>query len=597
LKDKPGRAAAVAGEIIDQRRLSVVLIIHYNVALCNSLRYDGSKYSAESAPRLIDCNCNSFSSVTLLSVALDSSSFIPNSHIAANVGGTFADSETFDSWSGSGTLIQCDVLVVGGGGSGLAAAITAAEAGTRVVLLEKAPALGGSTGWSIGSITAAGTPDQRAVGIVDSAEDHLADMPAWAGPLADRDNMALCEVLTAHAADTLAWLRASGLEFFGPVSEPPHRKPRMHNVLPNSKAFIYHLSRRARRAHVDIRLGVAARRLVQQNGRVVGLEAVDQMGAVLSCYASKGIILAGGDFSASRDFKIEFGADTLVDIPAVNVYATGDCQRMAREVGAVIVNADIALGDPRFRFAPPAHGPWWLRLPPVRPITSAMKLALRHLPARIIRPFVMSFVTTALAPEFNLFRQGALLLNKYGETFLRDGEGIGYGIARQPEAMAYALLDEDLMRKFSKWPNYISTAPGVAYAYIGDYMRNRADLCAHADALEDVAAMRGIAPNRLLESARAAGKTTGPFLLLGPIRAYMILADGGLDVSPGLEVLDQRGKPIPGLYAAGSAGQGGLLLRGHGHHLAWAFVSGRVAGKNAAAVPISPTSQGLSTTI
>jgi hypothetical protein len=43
---------------------------------------------------------------------------------------------------------------------------------------------------------------------------------------------------------------------------------------------------------------------------------------------------------------------------------------------------------------------------------------------------------------------------------------------------------------------------------------------------------------------------------------------------------------IPGLYAAGSNGQGGVLLEGHGHHLGWAFISGRIAGRNAAfAVP------------
>ena len=39
---------------------------------------------------------------------------------------------------------------------------------------------------------------------------------------------------------------------------------------------------------------------------------------------------------------------------------------------------------------------------------------------------------------------------------------------------------------------------------------------------------------------------------------------------------------IAGLYAAGSNGQGGLLLEGHGHHLMWAFVSGRIAGRQAA---------------
>ena len=53
-----------------------------------------------------------------------------------------------------------DVVVIGGGGSGLAAAIEAATLGRRVVLLEKAPHLGGSTRWSIGSITATNTPQQ-----------------------------------------------------------------------------------------------------------------------------------------------------------------------------------------------------------------------------------------------------------------------------------------------------------------------------------------------------------------------------------------------------------------------------------------------------
>jgi succinate dehydrogenase/fumarate reductase flavoprotein subunit len=45
---------------------------------------------------------------------------------------------------------------------------------------------------------------------------------------------------------------------------------------------------------------------------------------------------------------------------------------------------------------------------------------------------------------------------------------------------------------------------------------------------------------------------------------------------------------IPGLFAAGSAGQGGLLLEGHGHHLGWAFTSGRLAGRHAAFAEPAP---------
>jgi succinate dehydrogenase/fumarate reductase flavoprotein subunit len=73
-----------------------------------------------------------------------------------------------------------------------------------------------------------------------------------------------------------------------------------------------------------------------------------------------------------------------------------------------------------------------------------------------------------------------------------------------------------------------------------------------------------------------------PFYALGPVKSYIVFTDGGLKVTERLEVARADGTVIPGLYAAGSAGQGGLLLEGHGHHLGWAFISGRIAGKNAA---------------
>ena len=74
----------------------------------------------------------------------------------------------------------------------------------------------------------------------------------------------------------------------------------------------------------------------------------------------------------------------------------------------------------------------------------------------------------------------------------------------------------------------------------------------------------------------------GPFYALGPVKSYVVFTDGGLNVDEDLRVLGANEQPIPGLFAAGSAGQGGLLLEGHGHHLGWAFISGRIAGKNAA---------------
>jgi predicted oxidoreductase len=57
--------------------------------------------------------------------------------------------------------------------------------------------------------------------------------------------------------------------------------------------------------------------------------------------------------------------------------------------------------------------------------------------------------------------------------------------------------------------------------------------------------------------------------------------DGALAVNENLQVLGDNNFPIAGLYAAGSTGQGGLLLEGHGHHLGWGFTSGLLAGRHA----------------
>ncbi len=77
-----------------------------------------------------------------------------------------------------------------------------------------------------------------------------------------------------------------------------------------------------------------------------------------------------------------------------------------------------------------------------------------------------------------------------------------------------------------------------------------------------------------------------PFYALGPLKAWLCFTEGGLKVSARLQVLCADGSAIPGLFAAGSAGQGGLLLEGHGHHIGWAVTSGRLAGRSAAFHPL-----------
>jgi len=478
----------------------------------------------------------------------------------------------------------CDVLVVGGGGSGLAAAIEAAERGARVVLLEKNAQLGGSTAWSIGSVTATRTPHQRRKGIADDPLHHWEDMPGFAGDLDPRDNPSLRRILCDEMPETFQWLLDSGVRFMGPMPEPPHRQPRMHNVLPNSRAFIYHLSRRARRAGVDIRTQVHVQHLCREGEVVVGVQAQTPAGERVFT-ARGGVVLAAGDFTNSPALKARFMGPREAQVEAVNSTATGDGQHMAEALGAQILNGDLALG-PELRFMAPAQENFLRRLPPWGWLAELMAWSVDHVPAFILRPFMMKFLTTALAPSLGLFEQGALLVNRRGERFGAESDSPALRLPEQPDKQAFILLDARLGQTFSSWPNFISTAPGIAYAYIDDYRRNRPDVFHEAPTLEALAAQLGM-PAGALQAAvagtRIAPAGAGPYIALGPVRAVFVHNEGGLRVDTSHRVLvGPDAKPLDGLYAAGSTGQGGLLLKGHGHHLAWAFVSGRRAGRLAA---------------
>jgi succinate dehydrogenase/fumarate reductase flavoprotein subunit len=475
-------------------------------------------------------------------------------------------------------LTTVDVVVVGGGGAGLAAAIEARAAGASVVLLEKNDKLGGSTSWSIGSITATGTPHQLRRGIIDNPADHWTDMPGFAGELASRDNDELRRILCDEVPAAFRWLLDSGIRFMGPMPEPPHRQPRMHNVLPNSHSYIYHLERRARRAGVEIRTGERILGLEFHSGKVIGVKSKNNL------FQARATILTTGDFTNSPELKARFMGPQEAKVEGVNLTATGDGQRMAEALGARILNGDLALG-PELRFIAPAKETLVRRLPPWRVLAAYMEWAIEHLPAAILRPFVMQFVTTALAPSPTLFETGALLVNQRGERFGDELDRPAWRVPDQPGNVAYIVLDQALASQFSNWPHFISTAPGVAYAYLPDYRRNRPDVYAQAPTLKALAGKLRMQPAALEASVAAATRrkfSGGPFIALGPVRSVFVHAEGGLAVDAQHRVLAADDRPIPGLYAAGSTGQGGLLLKGHGHHLAWAFVSGRRAGRFAA---------------
>lgn len=485
-----------------------------------------------------------------------------------------------------------DIVVVGGGGSGLAAAIEAARYGRSVVLLEKNLALGGTTLLSVGSVTSTCTALQRAGGIQDSPQAHFEDM----GLLADnrgfveKDNLELRRLLVEHSPDTVQWLEDMGVVFFGTLPEQPHRLPRMHTVLPHARSYIYHMKKRALQLGVDIRIGTRALKLLRTGTEVTGVDVDTGGGALGSFSASRGVILATGDYSSAKEIKTQFMSADLANVDGINPCSTGDGQRMVQEAGGDIVNGEIMLG-PEIRFVAPPAKKFLEMVPPVKPIALAMRWSMKHLPAWLLRPFLLAFVTTTLAPSPNLFKKGAILVNKEGRRFVDERKDPQLAIPGQSEGTAYILMDDKIAREFGAWPNFISTAPGVAYAYLADYRRNRKDIFAQAGSLAELATKLALPADSLEATVAEHNRNLpeglpqidrAPYCVLGPVRSWIIFTDGGARINSGFEVIDRGGRPIRGLYAAGSAGQGGVLLEGHGHHLGWAFTSGRLAGRSAA---------------
>lgn len=103
-----------------------------------------------------------------------------------------------------------DIIVIGGGGTGLMAAYSGARYGRSVLLLEKAAKLGGTTGLSVGTIFATSTELQRKADIDDNPNSHFEDMSKFVGPLANRDNLELRRLLVDEVPETVAvlWISA-----------------------------------------------------------------------------------------------------------------------------------------------------------------------------------------------------------------------------------------------------------------------------------------------------------------------------------------------------------------------------------------------------
>jgi fumarate reductase flavoprotein subunit len=499
-----------------------------------------------------------------------------------------------------------DIIVVGGGGSGLAAAVSAAEHGADVLLLEKQSALGGTTGIAVGSFTASQTRLQKRNGIEDSLESHTEDAGKF--PAADieaRNNDELRRFFLSHSADTIHWLMDMGLTFHGPNPEPPNRVPRMHNVVPGAKAYVATLHARLIKLGGTVRVKSAVQRLVQSDdGSVSGVvirnssQESDHENTPkeneIEFMAKRGVVLAAGDYANCPDTIARFKGDRYSSIEGINSDADGDGHRLAEAAGAQLLNMDVTYG-PELRFVPPPGKTFQQLLPTSGVGARVMGHLLPFVPQFLMNAMIRRLLVTWQHPENSLFDDGAILINRKGRRFCNETlwPEREIAVAAQPEKECFILLDRLLADRYGQWPNFISTAPKIAYGYVADYLRLRPDIAVQSANLEAIAERHGIPADALRKTIAETNEERSsnnrkPFdnaqwTLLGPAKAYFTTTEGGAAINQQFQTLDENGNPIRGLYAVGQTGLGGQILWGHGLHIAWAMTSGRLVGRQLAA--------------
>ena len=246
-----------------------------------------------------------------------------------------------------------DAIIVGAGPAGLACAITIAERGGKVLLLEKAADIGGALHVSGGHLSAGGTSLQRARGIEDSPERHLEDIMRISGGTARED---LTRASLAEQPAVIEWLVAAGLPI-DPATprivygHEPYNTPRtVHAVdVPGGPAILETL-RRMVAPHtsdrIDLRCGTAVEDVLVEEGVTVGVRTRDDT------LRARAVVIATGGFGHAPTLFAELeGAPLTTSAPAT---ATGDGIVMGRRAGAGIQGRGMYI--PTFGGLPPENG-------------------------------------------------------------------------------------------------------------------------------------------------------------------------------------------------------------------------------------------------
>ena len=491
--------------------------------------------------------------------------------------------------SAEDSTVEADVVVVGAGGAGMTAAITAAGEGKSVVILESQSMVGGNSVRATGGMNAGKTVYQdenefgESAGVektLKTAAEKYADNETitalaktvseqWAAyqanptgyfdsvELMELDTMiggkgindpALVETLCANSADAIDWLDEHGItlhnvsSFGGASVKRIHRPVNAEGKTVSVGSYMIPLlQENCEKAGVKMMLDTTATEiLTDANGAAVGVKATGASGETVTVNA-KAVVLASGGFGANLDmvvkYKPELKGFMTTNAPGIQ----GQGIEMAQAIGAATVDMDQIQ---------------------IHPTVEANTAAL---------------ITEGLRGD------GAILINEEGQRFIDEvgtRDVVSAAEIAQTGSYSWLVVDQAMVDASSVIQGYIKkgyTVTGATYEELGKAMG--VDAAAFAETMEKW--------NGYVEAKNDPdfGRTSfaNP-LNTAPYYAVKVTAGvhhtmGGLKINANTEVLNEKGEVIPGLFAAGEV-TGGVhgANRLGGNAVADFTVFGRIAG-------------------
>ena len=487
------------------------------------------------------------------------------------------------------STVDADVVVVGAGGAGMTAAITAAAEGKSVVILESQSMVGGNSVRATGGMNAGKTVYQdenefgESAGVektLKTAAEKYADNETitalaktvseqWAAyqanptgyfdsvELMELDTMIggkgindpeLVETLCANSADAIDWLDEHGItlhnvsSFGGASVKRIHRPVNAEGKTVSVGSYMIPLlQENCEKAGVKMMLDTTATEiLTDANGAAVGVKATGASGETVTVNA-KAVVLATGGFGANLDmvvkYKPELKGFMTTNAPGIQ----GQGIEMAQAIGAATVDMDQIQ---------------------IHPTVEANTAAL---------------ITEGLRGD------GAILINEEGQRFIDEvgtRDVVSAAEIAQTGSYSWLVVDQAMADASSVIQGYIKkgyTVTGATYEELGEAMG--VDAAAFAETMEKW--------NGYVEAKNDPdfGRTSfaNP-LNTAPYYAVKVTAGvhhtmGGLKINANTEVLNEKGEVIPGLFAAGEV-TGGVhgANRLGGNAVADFTVFGRIAG-------------------